>query len=151
MATDDHHHMIEAIAYTVARDIANLEDANEKIDTLAELIATNAKTIERLTLRVEILSNQMRVMYPAREALLEEDTQLSPLLVEISNSPKPVATPSFSPYISRPLFLAWILATTFLLWYGVSLYRSSGLRASLFVNTCPIPSYGPVPNPLCLA
>ena len=148
MATDDHHHMIEAIAYTVARDIANLEDANEKIDTLAELIATNAKTIERLTLRVEILSNQMRVMYPAREALLE---QKPPLLVEISNSPKPVATPSFSLYISRPLFLAWILAATFLLWYGVSLYRSSGLRASLFVNTCPIPSYGPVPNPLCLA
>jgi len=148
MATDDHHHMIEAIAYTVARDIANLEDANEKIDTLAELIATNAKTIERLTLRVEILSNQMRVMYPAREALLE---QKPPLLVEISNSPKPVAAPSFSPRISRPLFLAWILATSFLLWYGVSLYRSSGLRASLFVNTCPIPSYGPVPNPLCLA
>jgi hypothetical protein len=163
MATDDHEHMIEAIAYTVARDIANLEDANEKIDTLAGLIATNAKSIERLMLRVEILSNQMRAMNPVREVLVEEVTQKPPLMMELSISPlssaessprsppKPAATSSRTPRTPRALFLLWILSASFLLWYGATLYRSSGLRASLFATTCPIPSYGPVPYPVCLA
>lgn len=160
MATDDHEHMIEAIAYTVARDIANLEDANEKIDILAGLIATNAHSIERLMLRVEILTNQMRAMHPVRHVVMEEVTQTPPPTMEMcispvssaesspSSSPKPAATSSRTPCT---LFLAWILSASFLLWYGATLYKSSGLRASLFANTCPIPSYGPVPNPLCLA